>query len=347
MVEVHRTIHIVANCASRKRLPPVASLSSIHNTDLEKFSENWWKKLNNPPLQSSINQNLFNENTGKLRAKDLYVGNYWSKIRQLPNIVNKFTEYDSQLWVISAGYGLISADEFIYPYTATFTAGEENSVTQGESDRENRAKLLRKWWNLISNYSLTHSSNPRTLSELIKYYPNDYFLIVASADYISAIELDLIEGIQFLSSSENLLVITSKSFSNEKLSQYLIPSDARLQCNSSCTENCRNHLLGRGIRGSISSSLAQKIIENTRIWGLNATQIKEHIGQLVEQCPSIIQHKRTPLQDEDVSDFIKLELNGIPSASRSFLLRKLRDKGLACEQKRFKRLYEEISEEAK
>ncbi|MFI0861755.1 hypothetical protein ACH4RA_16045 [Streptomyces smyrnaeus] len=50
-------------------------------------------------------------------------------------------------------------------------------------------------------------------------------------------------------------------------------------------------------------------------------------------------YARTPVSDEAVISFIKEMKNLHPHSSRTRLLRLLRDKGMACEQKRFADLY--------
>lgn len=234
---------------------------------------------------------------------------------------------------------MISADDEIHSYSATFSQGDENSVTNGESDYSKRIQNLRNWWQLISNYLLTENSDSRKLSHLFQNYSNDYFLIVASADYLSAIEEDLLEGIKFLSSPENLVIITSKSFLNQNLEKHLISTDSRLQCNGNCEDNCETHLVKRGIRGSISAFLAEKIIERAEDEGFQAQKLKQFVENHIETSPMLISFNRITLDDEKIQEFITQELNTLSSASCTSLLRALRQSGMACEQKRFKNLY--------
>ena len=333
-------IHIVANCAHRKRVPPSAELGSISLTGIKKRAGAWWEKLNK--LSNNLNDaNLFRENNDKIKAKDLYVGSYWSKIRQLPDKA-RLSGFESDLWIVSAGYGLISSSDDIFSYSATFTPGDKNSVTNGESNSIKRAEILNHWWELISNYSLPESSNPRKLTRLIQENSGDYFLVILSGDYLSAVENDLVEGIQSLSSPENLVIVTSKSFSNETLQKNTVTVDARLQCNGDCAEKCEEHLVARGIRGSISASLAGKIIERAKEHNFNAVSFKQFVQNRIEKSPSLVNYNRTRLDDTTVCKFISEELDILPTASCTFLLRKLRNSGWACEQKRFREHYRSI-----
>ena len=54
-----------------------------------------------------------------------------------------------------------------------------------------------------------------------------------------------------------------------------------------------------------------------------------------------------PVPDEQVADFIKRKLRKQPEVTASPLLRSLRESGLACEQKRFGRIFKEIREVAR
>lgn len=331
-------IHIIANCANRKRVPPVAELKSISLTDIEDRAASWWVKLNNFSAEALNNKNLFREADCKIKARNLYVGSYWATIRALPEKAEA-ADFDTNLWVVSAGYGLISSEDQIHSYSATFTPGNENSVTNGEKDSINRNKLLKQWWDEISRFSLLSSSNPRKISHLIRENPDDYFLIVASADYLSAIEDDLLTGISALSSPNNIVIISSKSFSNAKLQNNIILTDARLQCNGNCAENCEDHLIPRGVRGAIGASLAATIIERAREDGFNAHILKQFVEKRIKESPDLVGFNRTRLEDDEVRQFIIQGLKESSLASCTHLLRKLRADGLACEQKRFKSIY--------
>jgi len=339
MKENRSKLHIIANCANRKRVPPETELKSIsHTAAVEERATAWWKKLNAASAPNSQDGNLFQEDDGRIKVKNLYVGSYWATIRNLPQIA-EVSGFDSSLWVISAGYGLISSDDQINSYSATFTPGNENSITNSEKEVTYRNKILRQWWNKISGFSLPNNSSPRKISQLLRENSNDKFLIVASADYLSAIEEDLLEGVSRLDSLDNILIITSKSFSNDKLQNNIVPADARLQCNSNCEGNCQTHLVPRGVRGTISAALAATIIKKAKETGFNAQTIKQFVEKRIKESPNLISFDRTRLNDDEVRKFINKESKALPSASCSFLLRKMRNEGLACEQKRFKSIY--------
>lgn len=338
MENTHPRIHIIVNCASRKRTPPTAELGSILSSNLKNRVAVWWRKLNNFSNNNSISKNRIQRNINKTQVQDLYVGSYWSNIRGL-SAKAKLSGFTSNLWVISAGYGLISASDEIFSYSATFASGDKNSVTNGGYDHIKRREILNSWWELISDNQLPGSSNPRKLTQLIQENPGDYFLVVLSADYLTAVEKDLLKGMESLSATNNLVIITSKSFLNKALQKNIISVDARLQCNGKCEENCKKHLLLRGIRGAIGASLAGKIIERAQEHEFSALDFKQFVQNHIEQSPSLVNFNRTRLSNTEICKFIEEELKKLPSASCTLLLRKLRNNGLACEQKRFSEHY--------
>lgn len=340
MKKIRPKLHIIVNCTSRKRVSPKISLGEISETSLEERAEIWWERLNNPANFDHQNNRLTPKNRAKLKAFDLYAGSYWSSVKLLP-VAAEAAGFEPCLWVISAGYGLISASDEIFSYSASFIKSDSDSVIKVKNDSPKEAEMLQHWWEAISTYSLP-GNKPRRINKLIKTYKNDYFLIVASSGYLSAIEKDLFEGLDFLGDSERLVIITSKSkFLNDKFSKHIVSSDARLQCNSECPEVCNRHLVRPGVRGAISSSLALRIVEDVEAHSFRASKIKHYIEGYIEQSPALLKHGRTRLCDDEVRTFIADEIKKNPLSSYSLLLRKLRDSGQACEGKRFKQLYQD------
>jgi hypothetical protein len=54
---------------------------------------------------------------------------------------------------------------------------------------------------------------------------------------------------------------------------------------------------------------------------------------------------RIPRSDNDVAEFIRTNLAKFPSTSKTRLLQEFRDKGRACEQKRFGAIYAMVRNE--
>lgn len=326
-----KRLHIIAACASRKRHSAVAFLGDISGKTVKTRANRWWRTLSNLSRRA--------ESPALAQAHQLYTGNYWSIVRQLPEEVRKQTLRPS-LWIVSAGYGLVSGNDRLLPYSATFTRGDVDSVHNGTLNK-NHAE---EWWSELALLDLPDSRGPRTLSRLLGDFRSDRFLIIASSEYLSAIQSDLIRGHDALRNKDNLVLISSRTSSiDERLRRNLVMTDARLLCNPTCPQDCRSHVLGKGVRGSIGASLARYFVSNMHRWGFSAAQFTTQIETALIDLPASFVPKRSSLTNSEVKKFIKAAIALDKNASATRLLRNLRDAGRACEQKRFKQLYGEVN----
>ena len=106
----------------------------------------------------------------------------------------------------------------------------------------------------------------------------------------------------------------------------LRPSDARLQAHFGGTRRALNariasHLLERGIRSKAEAA--------------------EHLARLLASQSPIPRYNRTKRSDGELLEVIAARLASTSAPSANRMLRELRDSGLACEQRRFSRLYRE------
>ena len=65
----------------------------------------------------------------------------------------------------------------------------------------------------------------------------------------------------------------------------------------------------------------------------------------MKDLPDLPVYDRTPVTDEDVLKYLLTELRKDSSKAHTPLLRKLRDGGKACEQSRFRGLYQQVKQE--
>src|SRR5687768_1599285 len=68
-------------------------------------------------------RHLDRESKNAIPARDVYCGEHWDAVRGLFG-----PKQSEEVWVTSAGYGLIPADAPIVPYSATFSGGQPDSV---------------------------------------------------------------------------------------------------------------------------------------------------------------------------------------------------------------------------
>lgn len=328
MSRMSNSLHIIVNCTSRKSQQPLLKLDEIAE-DTAKIRAKRWSK--------AVNEKINVESARLTKANQLYSGNYWSSVRGLKSDALR-RGYKVELWIISAGFGLITDTDHLLPYSATFTPGNHDSVA-GKTTDVNSSEA---WWKELIELSFLNWRHPRSLESLIKKNPKDKFLVVVSSEYLKAIQFDLAHGLRYLAGTGDLVLISSKNARlSEEIRQRHIPTDARFLCGPDCALDCTNHLLGRSIRGSIGINLARRLVNlDGGIGDFSVAKYKELVSAALQKSPQLFLHKRTPMSDEEVKEFIRSELTAIPEASRTRLLRKLRDQGRACEQERFRRLYE-------
>src|SRR3954452_10755863 len=124
-------IVLVVSCAHRKRLAPSDELrlSSVAHPPAERSAE-WRRRLRTVDAPT-------------LPTRDLYAGEHWRVACNAYELTLKFSSR-AELWIISAGQGLVASHERIKSYSATFSSGFPDSVWRGSADGDRR-QCLREW----------------------------------------------------------------------------------------------------------------------------------------------------------------------------------------------------------
>jgi hypothetical protein len=125
-----------------------------------------------------------------MTAGELYTGQHWSRA------VAAAARNGAEMWVISAGLGLLHVSDTVVPYEATFT-----SMPFCHS---------RQWESLTARPPADRRS--ASLRSLMQARPDDRFVVAASPVYLRAVESDLLAGRAALSRPEQLQVVTSKGY---------------------------------------------------------------------------------------------------------------------------------------
>lgn len=300
-------VHLITNCTNLKKssIQDKTQLNSLVNKfDSQKIVTSWLKRLNDAEQKCSANQ--------------VYAGDHWKVAKSIknPNV---------ELWVLSAGYGLIHSSSMITAYDATFTKESDNSIHHtGLSNNE--------WWSLIHKRRDNAQFGCDSLSSLAINNGADKFFIASSPAYLKVIEEELLE----LTSTgqlttENLFIVSSKCNLNIKLKPFFLESSA----------NFSNTL--KGGRVSLNIRLAKYLLANSDGCNIDKKTVFNRYNSLKNNSQELVIHQRNKLSDEEVLSFIKdeLQVNKHVTMSASKLLIKLRSQNLACEQKRFSRLFKE------
>jgi len=313
-----RKVNLIVTCTSRKTQSPAHGfrLRDLREKSLSGRAHHWIKKLR---VKDS-------ENESHAEAFKLYCGEYWSVVRDLPTAARD-SGVSIRFWICSAGYGLITPDSKIRSYSATFSPEERDCVTRG-LDAVARRVAAQKWWKLIALWSGPRGNPVRSLTSLARTYPRTPLLVVASPDYLHALEKDLSGALEALSDPDLLLIVSAGTRSFGKFSDNLVPCDARLQS-----------MVG-GTRASLNIRIAQLLIERSGKMRLGVKRVSAELGRLLRRQPSIQNYQRRAATDQQIRAFIRNQAykSGMV-ISRSALLRKFRESGKACEQSRFANLY--------
>jgi hypothetical protein len=316
-----RKVNLIVTCTSRKTQTPVRGLRlrDLREKSMSARAHHWIETLRAKIL----------ENESHTEASKLYCGEYWSVVRELPTEARK-VGVSIQFWICSAGYGLITPDSEIRSYSATFSPEEGDCVTRG-LDAAARRVAAQEWWKQIAMWSGPTGNRVRSLTSLTRAYPNTPLLVVASPEYLYALEKDLSGALDALADPDLLLIVSAGTRSFGKFSDNLVPCDARLQ-----------PLVG-GTRASLNIRVAKLLIERSGKMLLGAKRVSAELGRLLKRQPPIENYQRRAVTDDQVRTFIRTQAhrNGMV-ISRSALLRKFRDSGKACEQSRFANLYRQM-----
>jgi hypothetical protein len=314
-LQMSNWLNLVVTCTSRKRISPercrrIRTLKSKAITDR---AERWIRTL------SSASSN------NPTQAERLYCGEHWSVVQSIPAVAARVGRR-MRIWICSAGYGLISPSSQVQSYSATFSAYELDCVTGGVNGTD-RSRAAKEWWTRLSGWKGPGPDSVRTLSQIARRYPKDALVVVASPDYLLAVEDDLKDASKELSDQKLLMLISAGTRQLGALSKHLLPCDARLQ-----------RCLG-GTRVSLNARIARRLIGSSSTGVIDIISAKRYLSALLHSQPALVRVSRAPSTNAQLKHFIKQEVAAGGKPSASTLLRRLRARGRACEQSRFVRIY--------
>jgi len=128
--------------------------------------------------------------TPPMTAGELYTGQHWSRAAAAA------ARNGADMWVISAGLGLLHVSDPVVPYEATFSSMPFCHRTH--------------WERLTTRPPAERRCT--SLRALMQARPDDRFVVAASPVYLRAVESDLLAGRGELTTSEQLQVVTSKGY---------------------------------------------------------------------------------------------------------------------------------------
>lgn len=308
------TLHVITNCTGRKSESPPADacLRSVKARAIDDRIREWTGRLR--PSGGSA-----------LLAAELYAGEHWAVVEDLLRVA-KAAHLDTNLWIASAGYGLLSAGDRVRSYSASFSAEEPDYVYRKVNPRLRDGN--REWWRRLNALRISGTRGPRSLTWLVRSDPKAMFMFVASPRYLSAMADDLAAAATLLRRRRQLTIVSSYDARlAERFRGYVVTSGAGL-----------SQELG-GSLVSLNARVARDVL--ARGWlRRDLADTAEHYRSLAEalhQPP----HQGRRLNDDQVLRHIRRLVRQRRTISASRALRELRDAGFACEQRRFGVLFED------
>lgn len=233
----------------------------------------------------------------------------------------------SDLVIISAGLGLVSASTPIPAYNATLTKSGADSIPK----RVLGAFDAAAWWQQINQRTKWGSS----ISEMAQDKGFDLILITASSAYAALIAGDLISGPSSALPKIRIFGPRDPKMLPKPLQACLMPYDDRFDGPDGVV---------RGTRSDFPQRITQHFVEQILGASLpksrsdDAKKVREYLAPM-QQPVSVARQKMT---DEEVVETIKKHWDDV-SGSSSRMLRLFRDDlKIACEQKRFSTLFNQV-----
>lgn len=190
---------ILSTCSSLKRFPSALECNlEVHKGEpYDLVLSNWLKTI----------QDIRKK---KVPAEDLYIGSNWKEILSCKKMANR-VGFITELWVVSAGWGLIPANFQITPYTASFSEGGSSIHNLKWPQEFNGKQRSRSWWQTINKKR--NLGLPSSIPQLYSSLPdkkNLRVLFILSKEYYLPLELEILE---LISLGAEVVIISSGMYS--------------------------------------------------------------------------------------------------------------------------------------
>jgi hypothetical protein len=306
-------IALITTCTNRKTraVPRALTARELPPLPTAGLAKEWVRRLKNAE--------------GRLPASNLYCGRAFREAQAAAS------ENDADLHIISAGYGLLSAQDLVSPYSVTVSAGTADSLRGNR--RQVEAIALDQWWLRVN----AAFGRRQPLSRLVQRAPNGLYVLAISTPYLNLIRADLDELPDRL--LERLRIIGPPVARQEGGDRWLtaaIAYDERLDGPDS---HCR------GTRSDFPQRAARHFLRTVGRGRLHAP-IDEHrrlVEESLAEWRAPRRKDRPRYSDEELRAVID-QMWDQAGGQVGRGLRLLRDKKkIACEQSRFKRLFWEVA----
>jgi len=261
-------------------------------------------------------------------ARALYTGTGWGHAL----CAEKLMGSGSELWIVSAGFGLVAGDEKLPSYAATFASGE-NRVADKLASFRSSTRAHTAWW---AGVNAARGRTETPLQNTFNCY--DRVVVALSAPYLAALCADL--------------ELLARTLGPDKL--WLVAVGAELPKLAPELNECVVPLTSKMER-LIPSPRATLNLQVLTWWLSEVVPIagwsRPEQSREIQKRLSVLQPRENRIKrsfsDSEVVLCIEEQrraAGGVrPRGGRTRMLRTLREGGMACEQNRFSRLYEEVA----
>lgn len=256
----------------------------------------------------------------KMPAKEMYRGRGF---RRAINTVSL-----SQIAIISAGLGLVSAEDMIIPYNLTTSVGSPNHVKNHLLGRFDATD----WWNYLCQI------NNMSLAKMVEGNPNTVFVFALSRAYLEMVNDDLLSLSEDDRKRIRIVGNDLEQASDFELFDYIMPYDLRLNA-------LTNYGGGKiDFAQRAASHLIKEIIPKNP--NGSASEHQQEVFRAMESIGSMEDiRKSESIPNEDLRSLLIDEWNsGFGKPSR--LLQIVRKKhGFSCSEQRLNGVYKEIKDD--
>ena len=299
---------IITNCTSRKRNIGIDAVMPHLDADVsfEASISDWFERIQ----KCSI----------RVAPLDLYQGRSIAESRLASRLIG------ADLFVLSAGLGLVPTSALIPNYSLTIAAGTGSIENWLRSKRRNSTD----WWNgLCSALGI-----PYPISSMVNQSgKNDRVLIALPARYVEMIacDLDLIDKDRH----ENIRIFTSSAGAEKVPYQHrpvVMPYDERL-------EGIVNH---NGTRSDFPQRALKHFVAQLNAQQLSLQDARDQVNGVMKEANKRSNPLRVRASDDQIQNLIVANWKA-QGGSASKLLRFLRDDAkVSCEQSRFSGIWRRV-----
>ncbi len=255
----------------------------------------------------------------RIPARQLYAGRGFSEA--LAAVKSR----EADLWIASAGLGLVHGDEEVPGYDLTLSAGSDSSIRRKVTDGPFDAAL---WWS-----DLARRRRPkRSLADLLTSHSADHAVISVPSSYLDLVQDDLLSAGNAALRKVRLVGPLDLERVAPQLRRLIMPYDDRLNGPDSSLKGTRADFPQRAARHLLEEACADGLTDN-------AEEDAERVRTSLRYLTWPEHANRTQLGDDEI---VKVILSSWDRASgqSTQMLRLLRDQeGIACEQGRFVQLF--------